>query len=60
MGRRKKTVMYWAGEGEGVFSMTWCLKKTPEEPSFSNLASQAVRNEVYISKMEAKRKEGKF
>lgn len=33
-----------------------CLEKTPEEPSFSNLAGHVVRDEVYINKMKAKTK----
>lgn len=37
--------------------MTWCLKNKPEEPSFSNLAGQVVRNKMYISKMKAKSKQ---
>lgn len=56
--KREEMVMYWVedrvrkggGEGEGLSSMTWCLKKSLEDPSFSN------RNKVYISKMKAKRK----
>lgn len=45
------------GLGKGRGCSPWLgVSKKLEEPSFSNLASQAVRNEVYISKMKAKRK----